>query len=81
MTALATWLAGVLLGVLSPGSSPPTATAVAVVVVLIVAIAVGVRVFTAAVRPLAELAAATERLADGEPGVRVRPRAPGRCVA
>ena len=77
ITALATWLAGVLLGVLSPGSSPPTATAVAVVVVLIVAIAVGVRVFTAAVRPLAELAAATERLADGEPGVRVRPRGPG----
>ena len=77
ITALATWLAGVLLGVLSPGASPPTATAVAVVVVLIVAVAVGVRVFTAAVRPLADLAAATERLADGEPGVRVRPRGPG----
>ena len=28
-------------------------------------------------RPLAELAAASERLADGEPGVRVRPRGPG----
>ncbi len=34
----------------------------------------GVRVFASAVRPLAEIAAAADRLADGEPGVRVRPR-------
>ena len=77
VTVLATLVAGVLLGALSPGSSPPTATAIAVVVVLIATIAVGVRVFGAAVRPLAELAAASERLADGEPDVRVRPRGPG----
>jgi two-component system sensor histidine kinase BaeS len=41
-----------------------------------VVLAVGSRVFGQAVNPLAEIAEATERLADGEPGVRVRPRGP-----
>ena len=78
VTALATWLAGVLLGVLSPGSSPPTATAVAVVVVLIV----GDRSSGSASSPRPcdrsrSSPRPSERLADGEPGVRVRPRGPG----
>ena len=36
----------------------------------------GIRVFGSAVRPLGEIASATDRLADGEPGVRVRVRGP-----
>ena len=76
VTALATWLAGVLLGVVSPGASPPAITAVAVVVVLVLAVLVVGRLFVSAVRPLTDLAAASERLADGEPGVRVEPRGP-----
>ena len=39
VTALATWVAASLLGVIAPGASPPTATAVAVVVVLVLAVA------------------------------------------
>ena len=77
LTALATWVAAFLLGIIAPGASPPTATVVAVVVVLVVAIVVGGRAFFLTVRPLADLAAASERLADGEPGVRVAPRGPG----
>jgi two-component system sensor histidine kinase BaeS len=76
VTALATWVAAVLLGVLSPGAAPPTATAVAIVVVLVVAVILGGRLVFAAVRPLADVAAASDRLADGEPGVRVTPRGP-----
>jgi two-component system sensor histidine kinase BaeS len=71
VTAFATWVAGTLLGIVAPGSGASAPTALAVVVVLIVAI-VGVgRVFGRAVGPLASIADATERLADGEPGVRV----------
>jgi two-component system sensor histidine kinase BaeS len=77
VAALATWVAAALLGVLSPGAAPPTATAVAIVVVLVLALALGARFFLVTVRPMAELAAASERLADGEPGVRVEPRGPG----
>ena len=76
VTALATWVAAILLGVLSPGAAPPMATAVAIVVVLVVVVILGGRVVFAAVRPLADVAAASERLADGEPGVRVTPRGP-----
>jgi two-component system sensor histidine kinase BaeS len=76
ITTLATWVAGALLGVLAPSAAPSTVTAAAVVVVVVLAILAGVRLFFTAVRPLAEIARATERLADGEPGVRVRPRGP-----
>lgn len=76
VSTLATWVAAALLGVLAPSAAPSTVTAVAIVVVLVIAVMVGIRVFAGAVRPLAEIAAATERLADGEPGVRVRPRGP-----
>ena len=76
VTALATWVAGALLGIVAPGAAPSTLTAVAVVVVILLAVLVGIRVFGSAIRPLADIAAATERLADGEPGVRVRARGP-----
>lgn len=74
ITALATWVAGALLGIVSPDAAPSTLTAIAVVVVIALAILAGGRVFGSSIRPLAELATATERLADGEPDVRVRPR-------
>jgi two-component system, OmpR family, sensor histidine kinase BaeS len=76
VATLATWIAGALLGAVAPGAAPSTLTAVAVIVVILLAILVGVRVFGSAIRPLADIAAATERLADGEPGVRVRARGP-----
>ena len=44
VTALATWVAAVLLGVLSPGAAPPMATAVAIVVVLVLVVILGGRV-------------------------------------
>lgn len=76
ITALATWVAGALLGIVSPDAAPSTLTAIAVVVVIALAVLAGGRVFGSSIRPLAELASATERLADGEPDVRVRPRGP-----
>jgi len=75
--AAATWLATALIGVLAPSASTPVVTAVAISVVLIAAVAAFGRLFATAVRPLAAIAEATERLADGEPGVRVEPRGPG----
>ncbi len=80
VSTLATWVAAALLGILAPSAAPSAApstiTAVAVIVVLALAIVAGIRVFGSAVRPLAEIARATERLADGEPGVRVPVRGP-----
>ncbi|HKF84490.1 MAG TPA: HAMP domain-containing sensor histidine kinase [Candidatus Limnocylindrales bacterium] len=76
LTALATWVAGTLLGVVAPGATPSAATAVAVIVVVAVFVLAGIRVFGSAIRPLAELGAAAERLADGEPDVRVTLRGP-----
>jgi two-component system sensor histidine kinase BaeS len=76
VSTLATWVAAAVLGILAPGAAPSTVTAVAVVVVIVLAVVAGFRVFGSAVRPLTEIAAATERLADGEPGVRVDPRGP-----
>ena len=60
-----------MLGVVAPGSGASAPTALAVVLVLVVSIAAGTRIFGRAVGPLASIADATERLADGEPGVRV----------
>jgi two-component system, OmpR family, sensor histidine kinase BaeS len=76
ITALATWVAGALLGVIAPGAAPSAATAVAVVVVLVIAVALAIRAFASTIRPLADLGEAAERLADGEPDVRVTPRGP-----
>jgi two-component system sensor histidine kinase BaeS len=77
ITALATWVAGALLGLLAPGAAPSAATAIAVTVVIVLAIAVAVRFFGSLIRPLADLGSAAERLADGEPDVRVVPGGPG----
>jgi two-component system sensor histidine kinase BaeS len=77
VTAAATWVAGTLLGIVAPGSGASAPTAFAVVLVLIVAVAAIARVFGRAVRPLASIADATERLADGEPDVRVEVGGPG----
>jgi two-component system sensor histidine kinase BaeS len=76
VATLATWVAAAVLGILAPGAGPSTVTAVAVVVVIALAMLAGIRIFGAAVRPLTEIAAATDRLADGEPSVRVDPRGP-----
>lgn len=76
IATIATWIAAALLGVLAPSATPSSVTAVAVMVVVVLAIAVAIRVVATAVLPLTEVARATERLADGEPGVRVRPRGP-----
>jgi len=76
LTALATWVAAAVLGVLAPGAAPSAMTAGAVILVLVVAMLFGIRLVLRAVRPLAELAAASERLADGEAGVRVLARGP-----
>jgi two-component system sensor histidine kinase BaeS len=76
VTALATWVAGAVLGFVAPGAAPSSLTAAAVVVVVVVAIAFGIRFFATAIRPLADLGRAAERLADGEPDVRVRPAGP-----
>jgi len=76
VTTLATWVAAAILGVLAPSAAPSTATAVAVVVVIVVAIAFGARTIGRSIAPLADIAAATRRLGDGEPDVRVRVRGP-----
>jgi two-component system sensor histidine kinase BaeS len=76
IATLATWVAAALLGLVAPDATPSTLTVVAVLVVIVVAILAGMRVFGGAVRPLADIAAAAERLGDGEPGVRVRARGP-----
>ena len=71
MTVVASWLAATLLGVVAPGIGASAPTALAVVVVLLVAVAVVGATLGRAVRPLASIAGAAERLADGEAGVRV----------
>jgi two-component system, OmpR family, sensor histidine kinase BaeS len=77
VTAAATWLAGTLLGIVAPGSGASAPTALAVIVILVGAVAVVAIVVGRAVRPLASIADATERLADGEPEVRVDVGGPG----
>jgi two-component system sensor histidine kinase BaeS len=77
VAALATWVAGTLLGIVAPGSGASAPTALAVVLVVVVGVTVLARVFGRAVGPLAAVADATERLADGDPGVRVEVGGPG----
>ena len=74
--AFLTWIAASVLGFLVPAAGPSTATGFAIAVVLVIAIGVSIRAFTSYVRPLAALADATRRLADGEPEVRVWVRGP-----
>jgi two-component system sensor histidine kinase BaeS len=71
VTALATWLAGTLLGIVAPGSGASAPTALAVLVAILAAVALVARAVGRAVGPLASIADATEQLADGEAGVRV----------
>jgi two-component system sensor histidine kinase BaeS len=76
ITAVATWVAATLLGVVAPGAAPSALTAAAIAVVAVLGVILAGRVVAGAVRPLAELGAALERLADGEPHVRVSLRGP-----
>jgi two-component system sensor histidine kinase BaeS len=76
IAAFATWIAASVFGFLAPTAGPSTATGLAIAVILLLALAVSVRAFSSYVRPLAGLADATQRLADGEPDVRVWVRGP-----
>ena len=75
-TMMAIWLVAVVLGILVPWAAPSAVTAIAVGAIVLGALFVAVRAFMGYVRPLADLADASERLADGEPGVRVQARGP-----
>lgn len=74
--AVAIWAAAAFLGFLAPTAAPSSLVVVAAAGVLLLALAVGARVVAGYGRPLADLAGAAERLADGEPGVRVHVRGP-----
>ncbi len=74
--AFATWIAAAVLGFLVPAAGPTWITGVAFALVLLLALGMSARAFAAYVRPLAALADATARLADGEPEVRVGVRGP-----
>jgi two-component system sensor histidine kinase BaeS len=77
--AMIGWLAALLVGFLLGGEviGPTIGLVIALSVGLGIVLFVASRFVGAAVGPLAELAEATDRLADGEPGVRVQPRGPG----
>lgn len=77
VTALASWVAGTVLGIVSPGTAASGPGALPVLVVIVLAVVVVVRIVDGAVRPLAAIADAAERLADGDAGVRVTVRGPG----
>jgi two-component system sensor histidine kinase BaeS len=77
VATLATWLAGTVLGIVAPGAGASAPAALAVVVVIAAAVVVVGRVLGRAVGPLASIADAAERLADGEPDVRVEIAGPG----
>jgi signal transduction histidine kinase len=74
--AFATWVAGAILGVVAPSAAPSAATVVAVLIVVAFAGAWMARLAGRSIRPLGDMADATRRLADGEPGVRVEVRGP-----
>ena len=65
------WIAAAVLGFLAPAAGPSWVTGMAIALVLLLALVVSARAFASYVRPLAALADATARLADGEPDVRV----------
>ena len=76
ITAISTWVAGALLGLVAPDARPSSGTAFAVIVVAVIGLLIVARIVGRSVGPLSELAEATGRLADGEPRVRVRVRGP-----
>jgi two-component system sensor histidine kinase BaeS len=77
VTVVASWVAATVLGVVAPDTGASAPTALAVLVVLLVAVVVVGALLGRAVRPLASIAGAAERLADGDPGVRVEVEGPG----
>ena len=77
VTVAASWVAATVLGVVAPDTGASAPTALAVVVVLLVAVVLVGAMLGRAVRPLAAIAGAAERLADGESGVRVQVEGPG----
>jgi two-component system sensor histidine kinase BaeS len=77
VTVVASWVAATVLGVVAPGTGASAPTALAVVVVLLVAVVVVGAMLGRAVRPLASIAGAAERLADGDSDVRVEVEGPG----
>jgi two-component system sensor histidine kinase BaeS len=76
LAAFATWVAGAILGVVAPSAAPSALTVVAVLVVIVISGAWMARLVAGSIRPLGDMADATRRLADGEPGVRVEVRGP-----
>ncbi len=74
--AFLTWVAAAAAGLLIPAAGPSPAGGLAIAVVLLGALVVSASAFARYVRPLAAVADATRRLADGEPGVRVWVRGP-----
>ena len=78
MLALVGWAGGLILSLFLPIEliGPPASVVVAVAIALGVLLLFGARFFSQAVSPVAEIADAIDLLADGEPGVRVRPRGP-----
>jgi two-component system sensor histidine kinase BaeS len=74
LTALASWVAGTLLGIVSPGAGASAPTTLVVFGALVYGIFLASRVFSGSVRPVVEIAAAAERLADGDADVRVAVR-------
>lgn len=76
LTALATWVAGAVLGIVAPEARPSSLVTLAAIGLLVLVMVSVVRVLGTAIRPITDLASAADRLADGEPDVRVRPRGP-----
>jgi signal transduction histidine kinase len=76
-TVVATWVLGAVLGLLAPSGAPSSFLTLAGIMLVLLVAVVGFSVVAGAVGPLAELGDASERLADGDQGVRVAPRGPG----
>ncbi len=74
--AFVTWILASVFGFVAPHAGPSAGSGVAIAAILLIAIVVSISVVSQYVRPLAALANATQRLADGEPDVRVAVRGP-----
>ncbi len=74
--AFVTWILASAFGFVAPHAGPSGGSGVAIAAILLIAIVVSVSAVSRYVRPLAALATATQRLADGEPDVRVAVRGP-----
>jgi two-component system, OmpR family, sensor histidine kinase BaeS len=74
--AFVTWIFASIFGFVAPHAGPPAGAGIGIALILLLGIAVSAQAFASYVRPLASLADATRRLADGEPDVRVPVRGP-----